>query len=740
MAWTGLTLTVEGRNALNQAQLSGKIQFKSIVVGDGAAPVNFRTLKNLVHQLYEITDIKVDVTEDGCTITADFPAVNYDYYFREIGIIVTTDEGEKLYVYDNCGEDAQYMVNSTGVETTKKRIRLALAISDVAEITVSAAEILYVAYDDYENTVKNLKQDLQEESSRAQAAEEANKNNLTSHVDDKINPHKVTKAQVGLGNVDNTADINKPISTAQQNALDSAYQQATEYTDQKIADLIGGAPETLDTLKEVADAIQANKEVSTALDAAIGKKADKTALDTHTADSTIHITSAERTNWNDANTKKHTHSNKGVLDKITQALLDSWNAAYSHISDAVKHITAAERTLWNTVSNKVDKVSGKGLSSNDYTTTEKNKLAGIAANANNYAHPTTAGNKHIPSGGSSGQILRWSSDGTAAWGSDNNTTYSTATQSANGLLSAADKKKLDGIATNANNYTHPTTTGNKHIPSGGSSGQILRWSADGTAVWGSDNNTTYSNMTAATASAAGKAGLVPAPAAGKQTSFLRGDGTWQVPTNTTYSTATQSSNGLLSAADKKKLDGIATNANNYAHPTTAGNKHIPSGGSSGQILRWSADGTAVWGSDNNTTYNTATQSTNGLMSAADKKKLDGIAAGANKNSANRRLIKAATTNSVTIKSEYSICSGYGGYFKNDVIKAYTIDSRGIMAEGVLRFSFQSGNPAYYILQFQSTSLGARITGSGNSVTFSVPSNFIFIFLEYTPETTTITIT
>ena len=41
-------------------------------------------------------------------------------------------------------------------------------------------------------------------------------------------------------------------------------------------------------------------------------------------------------------------------------------------------------------------------------------------------------------------------------------------------------------------YTHPTTAGNKHIPSGGSSGQILRWSASGTAVWGADNNTTYS--------------------------------------------------------------------------------------------------------------------------------------------------------------------------------------------------------------------------------------------------------
>lgn len=48
-------------------------------------------------------------------------------------------------------------------------------------------------------------------------------------------------------------------------------------------------------------------------------------------------------------------------------------------------------------------------------------------------------------------------------------------------------------------------------------------------------DTTYSNMTAATASAAGKAGLVPAPGAGKQGQFLRGDGTWQTPTNTIYS-------------------------------------------------------------------------------------------------------------------------------------------------------------------------------------------------------------
>lgn len=93
--------------------------------------------------------------------------------------------------------------------------------------------------------------------------------------------------------------------------------------------------------------------------------------------------------------------------------------------------------------------------------------------------------------------------------------------------------------------------------------------------------------------------------------------------------ATTEAAGLMSVADKSKLDGIESKANNYVHPTTSGNKHIPSGGSSGQILRWSADGTAVWGDDNNTTYNNATQSTAGLMSAADKTKLDSIASNAN---------------------------------------------------------------------------------------------------------------
>lgn len=78
-----------------------------------------------------------------------------------------------------------------------------------------------------------------------------------------------------------------------------------------------------------------------------------------------------------------------------------------------------------------------------------------------------------------------------------------ASQSLAGLMSSADKKKLDGIEAQANKYVHPTSSGNKHIPSGGSSGKFLGWKEDGTAQWVNNPNTdtklTTASITADTA-------------------------------------------------------------------------------------------------------------------------------------------------------------------------------------------------------------------------------------------------
>jgi hypothetical protein len=83
---------------------------------------------------------------------------------------------------------------------------------------------------------------------------------------------------------------------------------------------------------------------------------------------------------------------------------------------------------------------------------------------------------------------------------------------------------------------------------------------NGTTSTFTTQDTTYGNMSGATTSAAGKAGLVPAPATGANNRYLRSDGTWAVPpdTNTTYPLATQSVNGLMSSADKRKLDGLSS--------------------------------------------------------------------------------------------------------------------------------------------------------------------------------------
>lgn len=127
-----------------------------------------------------------------------------------------------------------------------------------------------------------------------------------------------------------------------------------------------------------------------------------------------------------------------------------------------------------------------------------------------------------------------------------------ATTEKDGRMSAEDKKKLDGIAEGANKYVHPTRSGNKHIPSGGSAGQVLRWSADGTAVWGADKDTTYTAFKAATSSAAGGAGLVPAPAAGNHDDYLRGDGKWGAASDMvqTFSQASSRTNITSGEANK----------------------------------------------------------------------------------------------------------------------------------------------------------------------------------------------
>ena len=199
-------------------------------------------------------------------------------------------------------------------------------------------------------------------------------------------------------------------------------------------------------------------------------------------------------------------SAKAYVDKAIAELVDGSPAAL----DTLKELSAAlgndpnfATTVATQIGQKVDKVAGKGLSTEDYTSEEKAKLAGVAAGANNYQHPATHPATMIEQDASHRFVTDTEK---TTWNGKASTAV--VTQSANGLMSAADKKKLDGVAAGANNYQHPAT----HPAS-----VIVQ---DSTHRFVTDTEKTTWNGKASTA------------------------------------VATQSANGLMSAADKKKLDGI----------------------------------------------------------------------------------------------------------------------------------------------------------------------------------------
>lgn len=312
-------------------------------------------------------------------------------------------------------------------------------------------------------------------------------------------------------------------------------------------------------------------------------------------------------NWIEAYNKRHEHGNKSIIDSITQALIDNWNLAFTHISDIVKHITATERNNWNDANAKKHEHSNKGVV-DKLTQAMLDKLSGIAAGAevnvqSDWNTTDTGADAYIknkPTSMPASDVSAWAkaaSKPSYGWeeiGSkpstfppsshthpksqitdmptklsqftndkgfitssdiDTSQNHTHANKSVLDKVTQTMLDKLAGIAEKANNYVHPTTSGNKHIPSGGTNGQILCWSADGTATWGTDNNTDTKN-TAGSTDSSSKLFLIGA--------------TSQAANPQTYShdTAYVGTDGCLYSGGKKTS--IEGHTHNYAGASSAG--------------------------------------------------------------------------------------------------------------------------------------------------------------------------
>lgn len=246
----------------------------------------------------------------------------------------------------------------------------------------------------------------------------------------------------------------------------------------------------------------------------------------------------------------------GKTGVVTLAKADVGLGSVDNTSDAAKPVSSATQTALNAKANTATTLAGYGITD-------------------------AAASSHVGSGG---------------------TAHADATTSVDGFMTAADKTKLDGVASNANNYSHPTGAGSNHIPSGGATGQFLKYSASGVAVWAADNDTVYTHPSS--------------------------DGSLHVPATGT------SNNGkvLTAGATAGSLSWVT--ANNGTVTGVSGTAPIVSSGGTSPTISMAA----------------ATASVNGYATSTQIAKLDGIAAGAQVNVGTNISWTAGTTSGPTCNS------------------------------------------------------------------------------------------
>ena len=152
-----------------------------------------------------------------------------------------------------------------------------------------------------------------------------------------------------------------------------------------------------------------------------------TDFNAHIGNTTLHITSTERTNWNDANNKKHTHSNKSVLDGITSAKVTNWDGVVTNWNKAFYFDSNGDlKVKVNVIGEKEISAYGAGTSGGSGSITIVDALTSTATDAALSANQGRILRELIDSKGEGG-VTNWADlEGKPSWIGANKPSYTWA--------------------------------------------------------------------------------------------------------------------------------------------------------------------------------------------------------------------------------------------------------------------------------------------------------------------------
>lgn len=435
MEWNNYCVTNAGVEVLKKAIGGKKVTITAAKSGTDTVPeselkaqsvlsgtVRNATIANATNQPegYRVT---LRVTNTG---------VKSSYIFKQLGLFVTAeDESEVLFAILQ-SENGETVPDESELYTYD--VSLIIAISDTSNITVNVDKTSYVTEEELDGHKKDKTNPHGVTKAQVGLGNVPNVNtndqtptytvpasnaglvsgekigtafgkiaravaSLIAHIANKSNPHSVTKAQVGLGNADNTSDMNKPISSATQAALNGKSDKAHKHKTADISDMPSALP---------ADGGNA--------DTVDGKHASDFAASNHTH------TAADI----GAAASGHTHTKSQITDFPASLPANGGNSATVNGHTVASDVPANAK----------------------FTDTQYSPFAksGTGAKAGLVPAPsTTAGtSKYLCENGT--------------WAVPPDTKYSVATTTSAGLLSASDKSKLDGIEAGADKYKLPVAS------------------------------------------------------------------------------------------------------------------------------------------------------------------------------------------------------------------------------------------------------------------------------------------